>query len=49
MNCKTLLVVQTALDMLLPSDRLKALALRSGGLNSRMSGFLKRADKRLQV
>ena len=35
--------------MLLPSNRVKALALHSGSLNSRMSGFLKRADKRLEV
>lgn len=41
----------SSLDTLQPSNRVKALALHSGSLNSRMSVLLrkKRADKRLEV
>lgn len=43
-----LLMAQTALDTLLPSDGVKALALHSGRLNS-VSGLLKRTEKRLDI
>lgn len=44
MNRRTLLRAQAALDTLLPSDGVKALALHSGRLNS-MSGLLKSTDE----